>query len=452
MMREKLAIPIIGILFIIIFSSSVFALQNVTIIAQQFDTTQNQGTLFIGTCFTPNSTINLTGVGAGTGTRSNGIRIADENGTNIGSIAPLNNLQANGLWTLVAGRSYAIVVNNTGGVVAVAKNSSFLNTVTQYGNVTYGCYRVGDVGIFVQDVGHTYVVGNLTFEVASPANALPVMRNTTVSKTADNLTLIVSANSTDTDNSTVKYRTLLNRSGTITDQGASAFINNAVLTNFLNITLSQAGNYSVIIQADDGLDRSTLNFTSNIIEITYPANNPPVMRDAVIAAADNNQTLVISTNATDTDNASITYTVQLNISGNLTPGALTSAYLTRGILLNWANVSLSTLASGTYNISAIVFASDGLQNSANITSNTLQLIIVASNGTCTASQTAARNQALSNELALIYVIIVGVILAIGLNKISSLPQNMRVILILIYFLLLVVLPFIVLQLSIPNCV
>lgn len=96
-------------------------------------------------------------------------------------------------------------------------------------------------------------------------------------------------------------------------------------------------------------------------------NTPPTMISASVALTADNQTLIITGRADDIENATITYTYEV-LNNGASAGNVTTGDKPSGVSTNFANVSLSS-TPGNYSVH--VFASDGVNNSNTVSSNTV---------------------------------------------------------------------------------
>lgn len=102
-------------------------------------------------------------------------------------------------------------------------------------------------------------------------NTAPSVVANVLSITTDNQTLILNANATDGQNTTLRYYYTLVNNDVNVSSSLSSFVTANLTLNYANISLSSVpGNYTVIVWANDGQLNSTPT-TSNNIVVTFPA-------------------------------------------------------------------------------------------------------------------------------------------------------------------------------------
>lgn len=168
-------------------------------------------------------------------------------------------------------RSGTLEYLNYSGFVAANLTVQYLNySVTQAGN--YSVCAIADDGAFSSAMICTGF-DEITFPVPPP-NVPPVTRSVSAVLSADNLTLIVSANATDTDNATVRYLSSINISGSTSSLGYSGYVAQGVTVQFLNYSVTADGNYSVCVIANDGVNDSTTQQCTSFVEATFAVVPP----------------------------------------------------------------------------------------------------------------------------------------------------------------------------------
>lgn len=201
----------------------------------------------------------------------------------------------------------------------------------------------------------------------TPGNVAPTLNTVTLTATANNQTLIASANASDLDNNTITYFWRLFRNNTLISSGSNGTFTQGVLRNFNNYSTSSVdGTYIVEVFASDGsLNSSRTN--SSAVTVTFPGvlNTAPTLITVTLAATSNNQTLIANANATDAQNNSLTYFWRLFRNNTLVTSGSNSAF-PAGLLRNFHNFSTSSV-DGTYIVE--VLASDGLLNSSRLNSS-----------------------------------------------------------------------------------
>lgn len=193
------------------------------------------------------------------------------------------------------------------------------------------------------------------------ANTAPTLNTVTLSPTANNQTLIASANATDTEGNNVTYFWRLFRNNTLISSGSNGTFPQGVLRNFNNFSTSSVdGTYIVEVFANDGLLNSTRTNSTPVI-VTFPGvlNTAPTINTVTLTATANNQTLIASANASDTQGNNVTYFWNLYRNNtNIASGS--NGPFTQGVTVNFNNFSTGSM-DGTYIVE--VRASDGLLNS-----------------------------------------------------------------------------------------
>lgn len=230
-----------------------------------------------------------------------------------------------------------------------------------------------------------YQTGNVSGPAAP--NSPPVMVAVQESVTANNLTIILRANSTDTDNATVRYSTIINRSGTIENLNLSSYVTSGILKNYANYTVTVPGNYSLCAFANDGLNNSVATLCTPFTEITFPVppNSPPSLRSALLTVSADNQTLHLFANATDPDNATVDYSYTLFKNG-LSFSSGSAPGVTQGITFEIGTASLSAGTAGNYTFNVTVAG-----NATVLSSNTLEATVGAAVDTTTSKDAHVLN-------------------------------------------------------------
>lgn len=105
-------------------------------------------------------------------------------------------------------------------------------------------------------------------------NTAPTLVTVTLSKTANNQTLISSANATDAQNNSITYFWRLFRNNTLIQSGSNTGFTAGLLRNFHNFSTSSVdGTYIVEAMANDGfLNSSRIN--SSPVTVTFPSAGP----------------------------------------------------------------------------------------------------------------------------------------------------------------------------------
>lgn len=200
-------------------------------------------------------------------------------------------------------------------------------------------------------------------ETPTVPNNAPLLQTITFTATANNQTLIASANATNDNPITYFWR--LFRNNTLILSGSNGTFTQGVLANFNNFSAnSVSGTYIVEVTASDGsLNSSTTNSSS--VTVTFPVNAAPTLQTVLLSVTSNNQTLIASANATDPEGDSITYLWRLFRNNTLFSSGSNGTF-PQGILRNFNNYSINTNA-GTYIVE--VKANDGNLNSTAINSS-----------------------------------------------------------------------------------
>lgn len=263
-------------------------------------------------------------------------------------------------------RVYMVLAGNSSGGIFNYKTQSSAalpvagDVITWSGGVACQSTNACGPGTAIA-IANAYQVSNITFNVlAIVPNTAPTLRSVAASVSADNLTIIISANATDSENTTIRYNTTINRSGTLEYLNYSAFVPVNITSQYVNYTVSVAGNYSVCVQANDGINTTAANCTS-FVPITFPTNptnTPPVTRSVAASLSADNLTFQINANATDVDNATIRYDISVNIS-NVTSMIGNTSYFPSNLTANVYNYSVTV--NGNY--SFCVRANDGANSS-----------------------------------------------------------------------------------------